>query len=70
MGQSANNNRNANLDDKKKRAAGRSQHDPAREAIKDNQSPLPAKGKTAGATGSPEHAHDTAPPPGGGGVKP
>ena len=51
MGQAANSNRKSNLDQKKARAAGRQQRKPEREAIKDFQSPLPAKGKTGGAHG-------------------
>ena len=44
MGQRANSGRNASLDDKKKRAAGRSQNDEARAAITDRQATPPAAG--------------------------
>jgi hypothetical protein len=52
MGQRANNgNRRASLDDKKRRAAGRSQNEPARRAIADRFDEKPAKGQTGGAFG-------------------
>ena len=51
MPQSRNPNRNPSLDEKKERAAGRKQHDPAREAIRDAGEGLPAKGRTGGAFG-------------------
>jgi hypothetical protein len=51
MSQSHDSKRNASLDQKKERAAGRKQHDPAREAIRDAGEALPAKGRTAGAFG-------------------
>lgn len=51
MGQANNSGRNASLDNKKLRAAGRQQHDPVIEAILDAQAPLPAKGQTGGAFG-------------------
>ena len=44
MGQRANSGRNASLDDKKSRAAGRSQNDAARQAITDRQPTPPAAG--------------------------
>jgi hypothetical protein len=52
MGQAANTGRNATLDQKKRRAAGRANtSSPERAAIKDFQQPVHAKGKTAGAFG-------------------
>ncbi|HSU68741.1 MAG TPA: hypothetical protein VLJ39_17805, partial [Tepidisphaeraceae bacterium] len=57
VGQAANSNRKSNLDEKKERAAGRQQRKPEREAIKDFQSPLPAKGKTGGARGRDDRAN-------------
>lgn len=52
MGQSANSNRHASLDQKKARSAGRlKQSNPERNAIRDAQAPLPAKGETGGAFG-------------------
>jgi hypothetical protein len=52
MTQRANNGRrNASLDNKKQRAAGRQQNDPARAAIADQFAERPAKGKTGGADG-------------------
>lgn len=46
MGQMANNRgRQATLDQKKRRAAGRAQHDPQREAIKDRADSLHGKGQ-------------------------
>jgi hypothetical protein len=57
VGQAANSNRKSNLDQKKERAAGRQQRKPEREAIKDFQSPLPAKGKTGGARGRNDRAN-------------
>jgi hypothetical protein len=62
MGQQADSNRKASLDDKKERAAGREERSPQREAIKDFQQPLPAKGQTGGAHGREDEAN----PPGGG----
>jgi hypothetical protein len=44
MGQRANSGRNAKLDEKKSRAAGRSQNDPARKAITDRQETPPVAG--------------------------
>jgi hypothetical protein len=44
MGQRANSGRNASLDNKKSRAAGRSQNDPARKAILDRQEAPPVAG--------------------------
>jgi hypothetical protein len=52
MGQSRNSGRQAQLDEKKRRAAGRNQtQGPDREAIRDAYSELPARGRTAGAFG-------------------
>ena len=55
MGTGANSDRNKALDDSKERAAGRrgrtGQANPEREAIRDNQQPATAKGKTSGAFG-------------------
>jgi hypothetical protein len=44
MGQRANSGRNASLDQKKSRAAGRKQNDPAREAITGRQEAPPVPG--------------------------
>ena len=49
MGQAANSNRNASLDDKKNRAAGRSSE---RSEIRKAVEPPPAKGQTGGAFGA------------------
>ena len=49
MGQAANSNRNAALDDKKTRAAGRNSN---REAVRDAVGAPPMKGKTGGAFGA------------------
>lgn len=52
MGQEGNSGLNANLDEKHSRVAGRrNQQSPERQAIKDSQSPVYARGKTAGAFG-------------------
>ncbi|HEX8521731.1 MAG TPA: hypothetical protein VF669_05695 [Tepidisphaeraceae bacterium] len=52
MTQRANNRgRNAALDDKKARAAGRQQNDPVRAALGDRFDEKPTRGKTGGATG-------------------
>lgn len=52
MGQRANNRgRNASLDQKKSRSAGRQQNKPARAAISDQFNEKPARGKTGGAFG-------------------
>lgn len=52
MGQRANSGRNATLDEKKRRAAGRSkQESPQRRQVRDARSEDFAKGKTAGAFG-------------------
>jgi hypothetical protein len=70
MGQAANTGRNAKLDQKKRRAAGRQNTDaPERRAIKDYQAPDHAKGKTAGAFGRQGTANRsrTIGPAGGGG---
>ena len=50
MGQQANSGRNASLDEKKRRAAGRQQHAPEREAIMEGTEAEIMK-KTAGAFG-------------------
>jgi hypothetical protein len=44
MGQAANSGRRSELDDKKRRAAGRKQNDPAIEAITDRQEKSPVLG--------------------------
>jgi hypothetical protein len=44
MGQQANSGRHASLDDKKQRAAGRQQNDPAMQEITDRQSSQPVPG--------------------------
>jgi hypothetical protein len=44
MGQRANSGRNAKLDEKKERAAGRQQNSPSRKAITDRQETPPAGG--------------------------
>ena len=49
MGQAANSNRNASLDDKKQRAAGRTGEG---SAIRKAVEPPPAKGRTGGAFGT------------------
>ena len=52
MGQQANNRgRNAELDEKKSRAAGRRGRSPQRQAIADQFDEKPAKGTTGGAHG-------------------
>jgi|SRR5688572_29708550 len=52
MPQSRNSGRQADLDDRKRRAAGRQNtRGPEREAIRDAHSELPAPGKTSGAFG-------------------
>jgi hypothetical protein len=58
MGQEGNSGRRANLDEKKSRAAGRRNlKSPERQAIKDWQHEVPAKGKTAGAFGKDNKAN-------------
>ena len=52
MGQRANSGRNATLDEQKRRAAGRRERSPEREAIADASNRKPAKGKTGGAFGT------------------
>ncbi len=49
MGQAANSNRNASLDEKKRRAAGRGEQ---QGSIRNAVEPPPAKGKTGGAFGA------------------
>ena len=56
MGQAANSNRNASLDDRKGRAAGRTGK---REAVREAVSAPPAKGKTGGAFGAEGNANRT-----------
>jgi hypothetical protein len=51
MGQQANSGRNASLDNRKQRAAGRQQNTPERSAIKDAAGLEKAKGKAGGAFG-------------------
>jgi len=53
MGQQANSGRHASLDDKKQRAAGRQQNDPAVQEITDRQSSPPVPG--AFGSGTSEH---------------
>lgn len=48
MGQQANSGRNASLDAKKARAAGRKQNDPSREAITGRQEKPPVAGAFGG----------------------
>ena len=56
MGQAANSNRKATLDEKKARAAGRNEgHKAIREAV----DAKPAKGKTGGAFGADDNANRT-----------
>jgi hypothetical protein len=58
MGQERNSGRQAKLDEKHSRAAGRrNQQSPERQAVKDWQRPVPAKGKTAGAFGKDNKAN-------------
>jgi hypothetical protein len=58
MGQERNSGRQANLDEKKSRAAGRrNQKNPERQSIKDWQHEVPAKGKTSGAFGKDNKAN-------------
>lgn len=53
MGQSANTGRRAELDNRKRRAAGRTNdRNPEIEQIRDFEQPQPAKGATGGAFGS------------------
>jgi hypothetical protein len=60
MGQSSNSGRNATLDEKKSRAAGRrNTKSPEREAIRDWQRPVAMKGKTGGAKGRDDVANKT-----------
>lgn len=60
MGQAANSNRNASLDEKKARARGRAgDRSPSKEAIKDAKDPQPAKGRTGGAFGKTEKINRT-----------
>jgi hypothetical protein len=68
MGQAANSGRNASLDAKKLRAAGRQQHNPWQEAIADAVGQELPRGRTAGAFGKPAANRDassdgTLPPP-------
>ena len=58
MGQAANSNRNASLDNKKSRAAGRTG---GRQAVREAVSPPPMKGKTGGAFGADDKANRAAP---------
>jgi hypothetical protein len=55
MGQSANSNRNADLDEKAEHNAGRrgrtGQHNALRDALADNQTPAHTKGEAGGAFG-------------------
>ena len=48
MGQQANSGRNASLDDKKLRAAGRNEQNPQLNPAKDPDLDVPAKGRTGG----------------------
>ena len=56
MGQAANSNRKASLDDKKVRAAGRNEN---HKQIRDAVDPKPTKGKTGGAFGADNNANRT-----------
>ena len=62
MGQQANSHRNASLNDKTQRAAGRTgrtgQSAPGQDRIDDRVSPKFAKGKTGGAYSTAEPAHE------------
>ena len=58
MPQSRNSGRRAELDEKKRRAAGRQNtNSPERRAIRDAHGELPARGKTAGAFGKQNRAN-------------
>ena len=58
MPQSRNSGRQAELDEKKRRAAGRqNSNSPERRAIRDARGELPARGKTAGAFGKQNRAN-------------
>jgi hypothetical protein len=57
VGQRANSNRGASLDDKRERMAGRDDRSPDLEAIHDFQKPLPTKGATGGAHGKDNKAN-------------
>ena len=59
MGQAANSNRNASLDDQKARAAGRNTE---RKAIREAVNPPTMKGKTGGAFGAEGNANRSARP--------
>jgi hypothetical protein len=52
MGQAANSGRNASLDEKKRRAAGRSTGSKILNPLRDDALEVPAKGQTGGAFGS------------------
>ena len=56
MGQAANSNRNASLDDKKTRAAGRTG---GRKSVREAVNPPDMKGKTGGAFGADNNANRT-----------
>jgi len=62
MGQQANSQRNASLNDKKQRAAGRTrrtgQAAPGQDQIDDRVSPKFAKGRTGGAFSTAQPAHE------------
>jgi len=58
MGQGANSGRHASLDDKKERARGRQQNDPARAAITDRQAVPPVAG-AFGKEGNPDRKSDS-----------
>ncbi len=62
MGQEANSRRNASLDDKKRRAAGRRSHHPEGEAIRDFVGIDREIGRTAGAFGESSEQHFIVPP--------
>jgi hypothetical protein len=57
MGQRANSGRQASLDDKKERMAGRVEQNPQLNAALDPDNSVDAKGKTPGAFGKDDHAH-------------
>ncbi len=62
MGQEANSRRNASLDDKKRRAAGRRSHHPEGEAIRDFVGIDREAGRKAGAFGQSSEQHFIVPP--------
>lgn len=57
MGQAANSNRQASLDEKKRRAAGRTTESKVLNPLRDDATEAPAKGRTGGAFGKRERAN-------------